>query len=149
MAGNDDPPEIDAVLASSSRLEDVGGRVVEIAPGVHLASIGESTPTPWHTPRELPDEDLGHRVALTVDALPPGGLAIWNLHMPPHATGIDGAPELDADLRVQYDSDRSGGSSRIDNRRSRSTGTSTRVEVATNSAGPSGSIPAASTRMVC
>jgi uncharacterized protein len=104
MAGNDDPPEIDAVLASSSRLEDVGGRVVEIAPSVHLASIGESTPTPWHTPRELPDEDLGHRVARTVDALPPGGLAIWNLHMPPHATGIDGAPELDADLRVQYDS---------------------------------------------
>ena len=24
--------------------------------------------------------------------------------MPPHATGIDAAPQLDADLRVQYDS---------------------------------------------
>ena len=104
MAGNDDPPEIDPVLASSSRLEDVGGRVVEIARGVHMASIGESTPTPWHTPRELPDDDLGQRVARTVDAMPPGGLAIWNLHMPPHATGIDAAPQLDADLRVQYDS---------------------------------------------
>ena len=38
MAGNDDPPEIDAVLATSTRLEDVGGEVVEIAPGIHMAS---------------------------------------------------------------------------------------------------------------
>jgi Icc-related predicted phosphoesterase len=103
MAGNDDPPEIDSVLASSSRLEDVGGHVVEIARGVHMASVGESTPTPWHTPRELPDEDLGQRVAQVVESLPSSGLAIWNLHMPPHATGIDAAPELDRDLRVQYE----------------------------------------------
>ena len=104
MAGNDDPPEIDAVLATSTRLEDIGGEVVEIAPGIHMASVGESTPTPWHTPRELPDGELGERIAQTVDRLPPGGIAIWNLHMPPHATGIDAAPELDAGLRVQYDS---------------------------------------------
>ena len=31
-------------------------------------------------------------------------MAVWNLHMPPHATGIDAAPELDEGLRVQYDS---------------------------------------------
>ena len=104
MAGNDDPPEIDAVLATSARLEDVGGEVVEMASGIHMASVGESTPTPWHTPRELPDEELGDRVARTVGALPQGGITIWNLHMPPHATGIDAAPQLDPDLRVQYDS---------------------------------------------
>ena len=104
MAGNDDPPEIDAVLATSTRLEDVGGKVVEIAPGIHMASIGESTPTPWHTPRELSDDTLGGRIATTIAGLPASGMAIWNLHMPPHATGIDAAPELDAELRVQYDS---------------------------------------------
>ena len=103
MAGNDDPPEIDEVLAEARCLEDVGGAVVEIAPGIHMASVGESTPTPWRTPRELSDDDLGARVATTVDGLPTGGRTIWNLHMPPHATGIDAAPELDADLRVQYD----------------------------------------------
>lgn len=103
MAGNDDPPEIDDVLAASARLEDVGGSVVEIAPEVHMASVGESTPTPWRTPRELPDDRLGSRVAATVDGLPGTGRTIWNLHMPPHATGIDAAPELDGDLRVQYD----------------------------------------------
>jgi Icc-related predicted phosphoesterase len=103
MAGNDDPPEIDDVLAGARCLEDVGGSVVEIGPGITMASVGESTPTPWHTPRELSDDDLGARVAATVDGLPPGGRTIWNLHMPPHATGIDAAPELDTDLRVQYD----------------------------------------------
>jgi uncharacterized protein len=103
MAGNDDPPEIDAILGTSRHLEDVGGRVVEVAPGVHMASRGESTPTPWHTPRELPDDVLGDRVLATVDGLPANGVTIWNLHMPPRATGIDEAPELDAELNVRYD----------------------------------------------
>src|SRR4029079_9234617 len=104
MAGNDDPPEIDAVLATSTRLEDIGGDVVELAPGIHMASGGESTPTPWHTPRELPDGELGERIAQTVDRLPPGGTAIWNLHMPPHATRNDAAREISGGLRVKYDS---------------------------------------------
>ncbi len=103
MAGNDDPPEIDPILGASRHLEDVGGTVVEIAPGIHMASRGESTPTPWHTPRELPDDLLGERVRETVDGLPSHGVTIWNLHMPPHATGIDEVPELDAELRVRYD----------------------------------------------
>ena len=103
MAGNDDPPEIDAVLTTARHLEDVGGAVTEIGPGIHMASVGESTPTPWHTPRELPDDVLGERVADVVDALPKAGTTIWNLHMPPHRTGIDDAPELDDELRVRYD----------------------------------------------
>jgi uncharacterized protein len=103
MAGNDDPPEVDRVLAEARRLEDVGGRAVELAPGIWMASRGESTPTPWSTPRELPDEALGSKVREVVDDLPAGGVSIWNLHMPPYRTGIDEAPELDADLRVLYD----------------------------------------------
>ena len=103
MAGNDDPPEIDPILAASRRLEDVQGRVVELAPGIHMASRGESTPTPWHTPREVPDDVLAERVGTVVDQLPDEGTTIWNLHMPPHATGIDEAPDLDPDLRIRYD----------------------------------------------
>ena len=103
MAGNDDPPEVDPVLAGAHHLEDVGGRVVELAPDIWMASRGESTPTPWNTPRELPDEDLGSKVREVVDDLPAGGVSIWNLHMPPNRTGIDEAPELDGDLRVLYD----------------------------------------------
>jgi Icc-related predicted phosphoesterase len=103
MPGNDDPPEIDDLLRSSRGIIDVHGDVTELARGIWMASRGESTPTPWHTPREVPDDDLGELVSSTIAGLPAGGTTIWNLHMPPHATGIDRAPRLDAGLRVQYD----------------------------------------------
>ena len=77
--------------------------MTELAPGVAIASRGESTPTPWHTPRELDDAVLGERVRDLVAGMPSGGTTIWNLHMPPFGTGIDRAPELDEGLRVRYD----------------------------------------------
>ncbi len=103
MPGNDDPPAIDAVLANARTLRDVQGATTELAPGIWMASRGESTPTPWHTPRELPDDRLGDHVRDVVQRLPEGGTTIWNLHMPPYDTGIDRAPRLDAALHVQYD----------------------------------------------
>lgn len=103
MPGNDDPPELDDVLSGARSLQNVQGATTELAPGIWMASRGESTPTPWNTPRELPDEVLGERVREVVSALPSGGTTIWNLHMPPHDTGIDRAPQLDPDLRVRYD----------------------------------------------
>lgn len=103
MPGNDDPPELDELLASAGALRDVQGAAVELAPGIWMASRGESTPTPWRTPRELPDELLGERVRDAVSALPGDGVRIWNLHMPPRDTGVDRAPRLDGSLRVQYD----------------------------------------------
>lgn len=103
MPGNDDPPEIDDILAGSRALRNVNGEVTELWPGVTMASRGESTPTPWNTPRELSEADLGTVVREVVDELPTEGVTIWNLHMPPHATSIDAAPKLDGELRVQYD----------------------------------------------
>jgi Icc-related predicted phosphoesterase len=103
MPGNDDPPEIDAVLGQSTTLRNVHGAATELAPGIWMASRGESTPTPWNTPRELSEADLGDRVRDVVALLPEGGTTIWNLHMPPHDSGIDRAPRLDAALNVQYD----------------------------------------------
>jgi Icc-related predicted phosphoesterase len=103
MPGNDDPPAIDALLASSHSLIDVQGATTELAPGVWMASRGESTPTPWHTPREVPDATLGDLVATAVRDLPQTGTTIWNLHMPPFDTGVDRAPRLDGSLHVRYD----------------------------------------------
>jgi len=103
MAGNDDPPEIDALLAGARSLVDVQGATTELAPGIWMASRGESTPTPWHTPREVPDPALGDLVRDAVRDLPEGGTTIWNLHMPPYDTGVDRAPRLDDSLHVQYD----------------------------------------------
>ncbi len=103
MAGNDDPPEIDALLAGARSLVDVQGATTELAPGIWMASRGESTPTPWNTPREVPDPVLGDLVKDAVGGLPSGGTTIWNLHMPPYDTGVDRAPRLDPALQVRYD----------------------------------------------
>lgn len=102
MPGNDDPPEMDAVIAGSARLEDVHGRAVELAPGIWMASRGESTPTPWHTPREVPDEELGRLVEQATAEIPEDAFAIWNIHNPPYNSGVDLAPRLDDGLRIQY-----------------------------------------------
>jgi len=104
MAGNDDPPEIEEVLNSAKRLENVGDQVVELGKGIAMASMGESTPTPWHTPRELGEETLGEKAAEIITGLPANGVGIWNFHMPPYNTGIDAAPMLDVEFRIQYDS---------------------------------------------
>ncbi len=104
MPGNDDPLEIDPVLNSAKRLENVGDQVIELGKGVAMASMGESTPTPWHTPRELNEGTLGEKAAEIIAGLPSSGVRIWNFHMPPYNTGIDAAPMLDADFRIQYDS---------------------------------------------
>jgi Icc-related predicted phosphoesterase len=104
MPGNDDPSELDPILDGARRLENVHGRVVELGPGIWMASRGESTPTPWHTPRELTDQDLGRRVGEVTAELPDGATTIWNLHMPPYETGVDRAPKLDPELNVRYES---------------------------------------------
>src|SRR4029079_5351725 len=83
IARNHDPPAIDALLASSHSLVDVQGATTELAPGVWMASRGESTPTPRHNTRETPDATLGDLVEPAVRGLPPSGTTIWNLHMPP------------------------------------------------------------------
>jgi Icc-related predicted phosphoesterase len=103
MPGNDDPPEIDGLLAGARSLVDVQGASTELAPGIWMASRGESTPTPWRTPREVPDPVLGDLVRTAVRGLPSDGITIWNLHMPPYDSGVDRAPSLDGSLRVQYD----------------------------------------------
>ena len=102
MAGNDDPIDVDAVLNSGTLIHNVGDQVTELGPGIHMASVGESTPTPWNTPRELSDDALGEKMAEVVAGLPSNGITIWNFHMPPFDTGVDVVPRLDDQLRVQY-----------------------------------------------
>jgi uncharacterized protein len=96
--GNDDPVEIDAVLEAAERIECPERTLCELGPAV-LASIGDVTPTPWDTEREYPEEELGERIAAMMDRVEPGRRTIANFHNPPYASGLDTAPELDANLK--------------------------------------------------
>ena len=52
-AGNDDPPEVDAVIDAAERVEFLEGRVVELPNGIELASCGYANKTPWNCPRDV------------------------------------------------------------------------------------------------
>lgn len=100
MPGNDDPWEFDEVLARAPEpVENVEGRVVRFD-GLQMLSSGWSNPTPWDSPREKTEEELLETFEKLREHLEPDVPAIFNLHVPPHDSTLDMAPELTEDLRV-------------------------------------------------
>jgi uncharacterized protein len=96
--GNDDPVEIDDVLAQAPRIECPERRLCDLGP-VLLASLGDVTPTPWNTEREYDEDELERRICEMLDAVPEGRRTIVNFHCPPYGSGLDVAPELDDTLK--------------------------------------------------
>jgi Icc-related predicted phosphoesterase len=101
MGGNDDPPEVLAVLPDGQIVVDPDERVVQLDDFSQMISLGWSNPTPWHTPRECSEDELGRRIDALMAQVQRPEMAVMNLHVPPYASGLDDAPELDASLRVQ------------------------------------------------
>jgi len=97
--GNDDPPFVDALLDAAAGVVNPEGRVVELPGGFELISCGVSNPTPWDTPRELPEEELAALIEAQAVSVARPERAIFNLHVPPKDTPIDQAILLDAELR--------------------------------------------------
>ncbi|MGI8606870.1 MAG: metallophosphoesterase family protein [Gaiellaceae bacterium] len=100
-AGNDDPREIDAVIDSSSHVQFLEGRVVELPDGTELASCGYANRTPWNCPRDVEESELSERLEDVASQVRDPERAIFNFHCPPYDTGIDAGPKLSADLRLR------------------------------------------------
>lgn len=99
IPGNDDPYEIDEVLARSPYCVNVDGRVVDIPGGLQVIGSGKSNPTPWRTPREIPDEEFREELTRLADEVRDPRRTILLTHCPPHDTGLDTAPLLDEQMR--------------------------------------------------
>ncbi|HUN77664.1 MAG TPA: hypothetical protein VMU32_01965 [Solirubrobacteraceae bacterium] len=99
MPGNDDPPGIDDALAHAHRVEACDERLVEFH-GHEMLSLGYSNITPFHSPRELHEDELYRRVERLAEQLRSPERAVFNLHVPPYDSTLDTAAELDNDLRV-------------------------------------------------
>jgi Icc-related predicted phosphoesterase len=97
--GNDDPLFVDDLLGSSDMLVNPEGRLVELPGGFTMISVGYSNPTPWDSPRELPEEQLAARINALADEVPDMSRAVFNLHVPPKDTVIDQAMALDEEFR--------------------------------------------------
>lgn len=101
--GNDDPFVIDDVLREHGRdtLRFVEGEIIEIAPGHEMLSTGATNQTPWNTHREYSEEEIAARVSRMTAQLENPSTAVFNIHVPPYASGLDTAPMLAEDLSVR------------------------------------------------
>ena len=97
--GNDDPLFVDDLLGSSDMLVNPEGQLVELPGSFTMISVGYSNPTPWHSPRELPEDQLAARINAEAAKIPDMSRAIFNLHVPPKDTPIDQAMALDEQFR--------------------------------------------------
>jgi Icc-related predicted phosphoesterase len=101
MPGNDDEFSIDDILRSSAYAQDVNEQVIDIGGGYELASMGWSSPTPWSTPRELPESQFLDRTSDLLGGARDLRRTILMTHVPPFDSGLDTAPVLSPDLRMK------------------------------------------------
>ena len=101
MLGNDDPPELQRILDEATWATHVEGLVVSVDEDHELVSWGHSNLTPFHSHREQTEQALADSIAAMVGRLRDPARAVFNLHVPPIASGLYDAPVLDESLTVQ------------------------------------------------
>jgi len=103
MLGNDDDPALAEVLRASSFVQYAEDGICELPGGWQILSFGPSTPTPWSTPREMPEESIEEELERLIGQVDDMSHTIFNVHCPPADTHLDQAPQLDEDLRPVVD----------------------------------------------
>lgn len=98
--GNDDQFVIDKVINESDFVVNPEGQVVDLDEGLEMISTGFTNPTPWNTPRELPEEELEKKIEAMIAQVKNMNSCIFNLHCPPIGTIIDQAPKLDETMKI-------------------------------------------------
>ncbi len=103
MLGNDDFPGLEECIRDARWVCYAEDAVYRLRCGPELVSFGYSTPTPWATPRELPENDIAVRLDTLVSQVSHPTRAIFNVHCPPKHTHLDQAPRLDANFKPVVD----------------------------------------------
>ena len=98
--GNDDLFEVDGVLNSSSYVVNPEEKVVTIDGEHEMITLGYTNHTPWNSPREVDEGELGGKIESLAAGVKDMRTAIFNIHVPPINTPIDRAPMVDKDLKV-------------------------------------------------
>lgn len=97
--GNDDMDEVDEIVRASKRVLLVEGQVTPLDDHHEMIASGWSNRTPWDTHREEDEDQLKVRYEAMISKLKNPKNAVFNIHVPPHHSGLDEAAELDKDLR--------------------------------------------------
>lgn len=95
--GNDDDPEVlTAIKREGTRsFYACENEMVHVDDDHTMISVGFSTPTPWNTPREVTDDELGIMIENMALKVPDMKKAIFNFHDPPIDSSLDTCPKLD------------------------------------------------------
>ena len=95
---NDDMFEIDELLMHANVVETGDEDHPIQIDGYTMVSMGWTNPTPWHTFREAPEEELAERIAKAIAHSEDPAHTIFNFHAPPYGSRLDFAPALNEDL---------------------------------------------------
>jgi uncharacterized protein len=96
--GNDDPTSLEGAIDADDRAELTDNEVLRIDDDHEVLTLAYSNPTPWHTYRELPEDEIARRIDTGAAKLEHPDRAIFNLHVPPNGTPLDLAARLDENL---------------------------------------------------
>jgi Icc-related predicted phosphoesterase len=95
--GNDDEPAMLEVLERHEGTSVIAceGRVVDLDDEHTMITVGLSTVTPWDTPREASEDEIGAAIERSVGSVADVGRCVFNLHCPPKDTPIDTCLKLE------------------------------------------------------
>ncbi|HEY4162180.1 MAG TPA: hypothetical protein VGM59_03900 [Dongiaceae bacterium] len=96
IGGNDDYPDVLSLFdeTPSESMLYCENAPVDIDEHHKMVSFGFSNPTPWHTPREMKEEDIGPALEKLVGGLGSYDRTIFNIHVPPADSALDTCPML-------------------------------------------------------
>jgi uncharacterized protein len=97
--GNDDFDECKAIIDACPVITCPDMKAVRINDDHEMVSLGYANLTPFHCPRDVPEEELTARIETMASEVADMSNCVFNLHCPPLNTGLDEAPELDENLR--------------------------------------------------
>ncbi len=97
--GNDDTDEVlTALEEAQDRVVNCENQVVELDDENVMATVGYSTPTPWETPRERSEEQIGEVIEKLMAEVADPTRCVFNFHCPPLDSSLDTCLKLDASV---------------------------------------------------
>ncbi len=80
--GNDDPFFIDEVLSKSTTIINPEGQCIELDHDHEMISSGFTNITPWHCPRDIPEEELATKLEKLCGTVKNMDNCVFNFSLP-------------------------------------------------------------------